>query len=255
MNRTRNLIVSLAVVAASTVGTLPVKADMLAGWDFSQYFGDGLLSVDGSTFTNTLDSNYSDLDPTFGAGAESSAFGTMTLPNLDDVLPTAAVPGSLSSNINAPTGVPFESFTVLINEGQMFANALAMTAVNATSVIFEANLTSNPLLLGSDWSVSFGGKTFSGTSSVGVEFSTDGVSYNSFGSVNLTSVDTPFNVGLGTNASDRGFVRLTFDPTEGQPVFDNFAISAALAEVPEPGTALLLGMGLLGLARAGRQRC
>ena len=31
------------------------RATMVAGWDFSQYFGAGFLSTDGATFQTTLD--------------------------------------------------------------------------------------------------------------------------------------------------------------------------------------------------------
>src|SRR5262245_37873092 len=51
---------------------------MVAGWDFTQYFGAGSLIVD-QTFTDvkTLRSNYSDFDTTFGAGGDSQPFGTL----------------------------------------------------------------------------------------------------------------------------------------------------------------------------------
>ena len=62
---------------ASAFLAAPAGASGIAGWDFSQYFGDGILSTDGTTFTNTLPANYSNLDPSFNAGAGSAAFGTM----------------------------------------------------------------------------------------------------------------------------------------------------------------------------------
>jgi hypothetical protein len=87
---------------------------------------------------------------------------------------------------------------------------------------------------------------------VTIEFSTDGSNYVGFGSVNLTNVDTAFNVSLGAAESDRAFVRLGFTGV-GQPLIDNVAIGASLS-VPEPATAALLLVGLAGLARAGRRR-
>ena len=65
------------MVAVAAFVSAPAQATMVAGWDFSQYLSDSQLSVDGATYTDTLSANYSNLDPTFGAGAESAAFGTM----------------------------------------------------------------------------------------------------------------------------------------------------------------------------------
>lgn len=261
----RSLVMTSALgVAASFLAAASAQATMVAGWDFSQYLGDGALTIDGASGANTLLANYSNLDPTGNAGAESAAFGEMYMngsSGSSNVDPFAATPafvptaGSLSSNINAPVvggGLnPFDSLTILTDEGQMFANLLSMTAQDVVSVVFKADLGSVPDI-GSDWSISFGAKTFSGSSAIGIEFSTDGSSYSSFGSVNLTAVDTPFNVALGAAASDLAFVRLSFDPAGGQPIIDNVAINATL--VPEPGTAMMLGLGLLGLAGLGRRR-
>jgi hypothetical protein len=49
-------------------------------------------------------------------------------------------------------------------------------------------------------------------------------------------------------------VRLTFNPAGiNQPLIDNVALNASLA-VPEPSTALLGSLGLVGLVIAGRKR-
>ncbi|RIL01358.1 MAG: hypothetical protein DCC71_18025 [Proteobacteria bacterium] len=254
------LLLTTAIAFALTIGA-SANAAMIAGWDFSQYFADGALSLDGETLTDTLPANYSDLDPTFGAGAESAAYGRMYLNGqfgsaatpldfTDPFVPSAAAGGSLLSNLNAPAGVPFDQLNVLTAEGQAFTNLQVMTALAATSVVFEAD----PAQLGSDWSFSFGAKTSAGSSSVGVEFSTDGASYASVGSASLTSVDTAFEFALGALASDKAYVRLTFEAPVGasQAFLDNVAFSATPV-VPEPGTALLLVAGLVGLAKAGRR--
>jgi hypothetical protein len=88
----------------------------------------------------------------------------------------------------------------------------------------------------------------------GHRFSTDGVSYASFGSVNLDVNDKPFSVNLGSDLSHEAFVRLIFDPANGQPILDNVAIGGTLSAIPEPGTALLLVSGLTGLRVFGRRR-
>jgi hypothetical protein len=128
-----------------------------------------------------------------------------------------------------------------------------MTALAPVSVVFAANLATTSQN-GSGWSVSFAGKTFSGTSSVGVEFSTDGVTYSSAGSANLTTNDTPFTLNLGALPSQTAFVRLNLSNANGQPIIDNLAINGTLTLIPEPGTMLLIGSGLVGLQIFGRRR-
>lgn len=265
--KTKALFSLLCAFAASAMLSVPATAAMIAGWDFSQYAGDGLLSIDGATATTTLDANYSNLDPTFGAGAESATFGTMyvngqfgstaidvTFNNTEEFLPT---PTSLVSNLNAPVTapgfVPFDSTTVLQFEGQIFAYEQAMTALLPVTVVFQAHLGAQPVN-GSDWTLSFGGKTFSGTSTVGVEFSTDGVNFAPAGFANLTTNDTPFSLNLGAASSHNAFVRLNLSNASGQPIIDNLAINGTLTAIPEPGTALLIVSGLAGLQIFGRRR-
>src|SRR4029077_13307140 len=134
--KTRFWLTSMAALAASVAFAGHAGAVMIAGWDFSQYYGDNTLSIDGATYTDTLNANYSNLDPTFGAGAASAQYGTMfingahgsTAVDIAGAAPAfAPLAPSLGSNINAPlTGipglVPFDSATVLIDEGQTFAN-------------------------------------------------------------------------------------------------------------------------------------
>jgi hypothetical protein len=256
---------SIAIAGSAQADNIRV----IAGWDFSQYWADGTLYTDGS-FVNrdTLDANYSDFDPTFGAGAESAAFGTLYFngahgsTNVDEnAFPPAFTPttGSLASNLGAPlNGIPvndvdFDTHNVLALEGQDYRNYLAMTATSALDIVFEADLTSEGLT-GWDWQISFGAQTFTGNETeVTIEFSTDGISYTSFGFVTVDANDTLFEATLGSDITDQAFVRLGFDPsslTGGQPVIDNVAI---VAIIPEPSTAFLLALGLVGLG-ACRQR-
>lgn len=270
----RNLLAIAAMIGAITFGG-SAQALMVAGWDFSQYLGAGLLSIDGAEFTDTLGANYSHLVPAAatnsgiaGVGPQAAAFGTMYLngqfgstnvqagSGAETLLPTASVGGSLASNLTAPIadGFPlqFDVFTTLQNEGQTFAESLAMIAPGAGSVVFGIDLTST--LPGLDWSVSFGARTFAGTESIGIEFSTNGVDFDFVGSVNLTTIDSPFVVGLGSELTNQAFVKFVFDAPEGpnQAIFDNVAVSATL--IPEPGTALLLLTGLAGIAAHSRRR-
>jgi len=241
--------------------TGPAHAALIAGWDFSQYVSSGELSIDGATYTNVLSANYSNLDLTNGAGAESASFGTLYFDgsfgstNVDPGSGTAALtpaPLSLASNINAPSPNPFDSFEILQAEGQFAANPLSLQIQSAVSFVFAAYTNTIPGL-GSDWSVSFGGQTGTGTTTVGVEFSTDGITYVPIGSSVLTTIDSTFNLALGAVASEAAFVRFNVTPTGGATRIDNLAINGNIV-VPEPGTVVLLGTALAVLAGLGRRR-
>jgi hypothetical protein len=144
--------VSALAMCTAVAGTS--QAATVAGWDFSQYFGPALLSVDGATFTNELSANYSNLDPS-GLGPESAAFGTMYINGQygsSFVVPDSASPQfiptdiNLSSNING-TGagfVPFNSLEDLAAENQPFANPNGMVNQDAVQVVFGANLLGVP---------------------------------------------------------------------------------------------------------------
>jgi hypothetical protein len=182
------------------------------------------------------------------------------------------VDGPVRSNKKEPWArrgkTSFDAFTVLRSEGQQYQNALAMRATNNVSAVFKGDAGSPQPQ--SKWSVSFGGKVETGggdnggqlacdptgssecSANVSVEYSTDGISYSSFGSVQLTSADTRYEVPLAANTSQTGYVRLGLAPGAGGalPIIDNVAL-------PEPGATVSLVSGflvLLGLHRR-RARC
>lgn len=259
---------ALASIASAAVslgaGGAAHAASLVAGWDFSQYVGE-VLSVDGATFADTLDANYSDLDPTFGAGAESAAFGTMyingqfgsfTTPK-DFTDPFAPVQPSLTSNADASSLImgSTAAFNVLTAEGQANTTDLGMATNAAVDVVFGADLTS-VLSSGANWLLSFGGQALSGTASVDVEVSTDGGgSYSLLSTETLTTLDSKFSVALGAAADglDQVFVRLGFNAGNTAKI-DNLALVADVTAVPEPGTALLMVAGAIGLGVFGRRR-
>ncbi len=272
MKTKSTVLASVLAIGLSALAGSAQAATMVAGWDFSQYFGSGFLTIDAANPASSLTANYSDLDPTFGAGAESAAFGTLyydgtngsTNVTIDFSGTEAIVPitGSLASNENAPSGgaLPFGSaaaFPILSNEGQAFTEVLMMRANSAVDVVFSADLSSLSGTSGSNWQIAFGGITEGGTSDVTIEVSTDGQNFNLVSTKTLTTVDSPFSQALGAalDGATNLFVRLGFNPTTGQlPIIDNVSIMADLVTVPEPGTALLGLAGLAGLAIFGRRR-
>jgi hypothetical protein len=257
---------AFASLAAAALLAAPAQALVVAGWDFSQYLGDSLLTLDGVNGATTLSANYSNLDPTFNAGAESANFGTMYIDgqfgstsvdpfNSPQIVPSAI--GSLASNLTAPVQAPgdneFDSHTILQFEGQLFANFQSMTAFVPSSMVFQADLGVVPQF-GENWQLSFGGQTFSGTSVLDIEYSLDGTVYTALPSIVLTVNDTPYVLDLFAGGSDTMFVKFTFTGANpaGQPLIDNVALEATI--VPEPGTLLLVGSGLAGLVGFGRRR-
>jgi hypothetical protein len=177
------------LIAAALVATA-AGADTVAGWDFSQYRGDG--DVTGAVDPDTLPANYSDLDTSFNAGADAATYGTLyfdgsngSTSSAGDFAPTAgtqnclrrptggslepegcAVPnvdGPVRSNRHEPWASPgknsFDSHTILKEEGQTYASLLGMTATDAVDAVFKADLGTD---YANFWRVSFGGKVVSG---------------------------------------------------------------------------------------------
>lgn len=245
--------------------TLPasVHAEVIAGWDFSQFENVGSLVIDGSGVpVDVLDSNYSALAPQPGVGPDA-AFGVLFFNGLlgsTDVDETAQAPifapasPSLVSNLDAPAGccLPFDSFVDLQNAGQPFANSLAMTATDAVTVVFDVDL-SGVAQEASEFGLSFAARTDGSEAQLSIDWVTETV--GSAGMATITAQDTAFDIPLGVGVSESVRVTLGFPaPGEGvgQIFLDNLAITATL---PEPGSAglaaALLCVAALGARRAG----
>lgn len=274
--KNRMLIIASMVTALAAAGT--AQADVIAGWDFSQYFTAGRLTTDGTTYKSTLNANYSELDPTFNAGGLASheagkmymdgTFGSTSVtpaPGSATVVPTprkvgdygnavSQIPheeGAVESNkdgIGSTAGTnTFNSFSILRAEGQTNTELLALLANATESVVFQADVAVGAGA-GEDWSVSFGGRALEGgAATVGVAFAPNCGGYGGVQNVNLTADDQAFSVVFpGANNAVTGCVRMDMSSSA---VVDNVAISAT--PLPEPGAALGLaaGLGLLGILR------
>jgi hypothetical protein len=191
-------------------------------------------------------------DGQFGSHNQPMALGPLT-----------ARTGNIPANQNAPTsgvllGDPANA-TILVSteasQGSFEDKRLQAEGGDILGVVFGADLSVNPLEIGSDWQVSFAGQTTSGTSNVTVEFSTDGTSYSLIDTVSLDTSVQQFVVELGGTDLAQAFVRLGLDgDATVLPGIDNVAVGATVSIIPEPSTALLGMLGLLGLGAYGRRR-
>ena len=260
-------IAALAVSSASLAGT--ASAELIAGWDFSQYAVDGSLDA-GSGNVDTLPANYSSLDSSYGAGGtapgDAADFGTLFMDGSlgsSDVDETAASPGpevvahanDTKANRLAPldmstTGAfpvnAFDAFNVLIGEGQAHQSRVGLTARSSVDLVFQAD---QGAVSNKTWELSFAGYALdpSGPVNVGVEVAPSCGAYSLVATVALTADEQAFAMPLVNVTDDDVCVRLSLDTSAGQPVIDNVA-------VPEPGFASMLVAGVVALLGLERRR-
>lgn len=244
------------IAGAALVAGPAHAATMVAGWDFSQYYGAGNLTTDPYTFdvAKTLSANYSKVegcDPLYGGDPgqcgtmhNDGLYGSTEVTTLGDEL--TPIEGSLVSNLFAAdstlTQVSLEPIS------------------SQLSIVFNATLGSRT---GNDWQLDFGGQTVKATNDMNIFFSLDGQAYSLLGTAAITRNDTPYHFAMNANGASQVFLRFDFsgnwDPlvsgdVTGIPKIDNVSISANVNAIPEPGTVVLLMSGLAGLAAVGRRR-
>lgn len=255
---------TIAAVVPLLFAASGAQATFIAGWDFGQYAGPGAPTTDGVNLASEVKATYSDFDPTFGAGAESTAFGSLWLDGTAGSSPGAGgllVPTSDAISLlqtlpqnNVPVGdVTFDSGVVQVNEGTTAFGVwqdVSMISQGTVDVVFQVD-SPGPT---SDWFIQLAGLSFAGGGTIDVAWSSDGAAYNPFTTLNLGTTEQAYLVDFGGTALDgqgTSFVRLSFN--DANLVIDNVGVSGTVS-VPEPSVAILLMAGLAGLARAGRAR-
>jgi hypothetical protein len=254
---------TIMLLAAAATITTAANADMLAGWDFSQYMGSGFNSLDGATFTETLASNYSDLDTTgvgIGVGLESGTFGMMYLDGSygstdmnpdgtsDEIMPAS---GSLTSNLSpgiAQFGTS-ESIKSLQEGAQNYNNNLSFTSQKSGfDLVFGLDVSS--VGFAEDISFSFAALD-TDSASVSLSFSTDGSNWSTAENFSVTTTDSLFTSSTYDVTSDTAYFMLSF--AEAGTQIDNVSISGSV--VPEPSSfAAIAGVFALGFVACRRRK-
>lgn len=277
MIQSKLIAIASMIAVAATAGT--ASGDLVAGWDFSQYRNPGFLTIDGTTFEDTLGANYSHLaaglviagQPQNGVGPLASQFGKLffdgtegstninEIPPNADVVPIGRVRGSRRGAIRSnliPLKIlgrnSFNAFRALKARGQRNGHNLSMAAIDGTNdLVFRAASGVDA----TDWELSFGARTIVGTATVSVDYD-PACSENwipaSPASVAVDGDDEKYEFDLGAASDWRQCVRVRMPTVSGRPVIDNVAIVATT--VPEPATAVLFVAGAMGLAALSRTR-
>lgn len=272
---------AIASLLGAVLLTASAGAEVIAGWDFSQFKVPGTLTGGASP----LPANYAFIDPN-GAGSTANGQGSATLSGLlptagegfnCERLPFASLDGCATPNVDGPVrsnrsepfsfGKPsFGAHSILRAEGQTYTTRYGMMAPSGDgTIVFAVNA---PFTGGgaNNWRISFGGRMMNGngdnggqigcdpgcTAAVQAEFSTDGISYGSAVNETLTLEDRRINLDLnaGPDTTTTAFVRLTLDGSAGRrPVIDNVAIVATpLPEAAAPAQ-LLAGVAFVLVLR------
>lgn len=239
-------------------------ADLVAGWDFSQFTFDGDddtdFQFDGTT---SLNANYSDLDlgldafatPGFGGGAAAYGQATWAAPSTFSGYDAINNLGGLYSGqglvgISTVVG-SFDLGPGSLNDGQLNDSAFGIfnLAGDASAITFALT----PGTTYDSWAIQLAGiTTDGGAGTVALTSSNDGVTFGGPSTTfNLTGSDALYTFDLfGLGVDDSVFVRMVFS---SNAVIDNLAVSGTA--VPEPSTfAVLLGVVALTYASIRRRK-
>jgi hypothetical protein len=283
-------LLAIASVLCAGLWTASAQAEVIAGWDFSQFRNPG--SLVGAPVP--LPANYSVVDPN-GAGAEAgnvgeaSVVGGSWLPTAGEGfncerLPNGGKAGCAPPNVDGPVrsnrsepfsqGDPdFDALSILRSEGQTWTNRFAMLAPGG-DVVLELEVSA-PFLGGGaeDWMLSLGGRMASGnagdggqigcspgcTADVEARFSGTTCAAAVFGPIVSDTLDLDddrvvLDLNAGPDATTVACVELTISGGAAQlPIFDNLAVEATPLPEPSVSLSLLAGVGcLLGLSRFRR---
>lgn len=245
-------------IAAGLSAATTANAALIAGWDFSQYVGDGINSIDGVVFTETLSANYSSLA---APGPSSAIYGTLfydgqfsstnvtTGAFTDEAWPTAT---AVTSNLSAG---PFDNFSTLTSNGQAATNALGFLNTAPVNIVFRADVSS-AVSDYATWVFSFGAITAGSPATLNLAYSVNGSSYTALSATGITATDTAYTVALPALTTDVLYIQVGFGAAGLNAVtIDNVAIGATVVAIPEPSSfAAIAGVALLGFAAYRRRR-
>lgn len=240
----------IALVATAAVSA--ASADMLAGWDFSQYAFDGFTSTDGTTLAGTLDANYTGGAADFGGAA---SLGTLYY--------DGATYGTSANSVFTPLGGlatatgnqgylgTAGSLATLGFQGQAFTNEKAL-ATATDGAIFAFEVTAGTVDFESFEYAAYNQTDASST--LTWEVSVNGGGFSGLDVDAITNSATAFSIDLTGITADTLVVRATLSGLDANNfALDNVVVNGTV--VPEPSTyAAIFGAIALAFAAVRRRK-
>ena len=139
------------------------------------------------------------------------------------------------------TGIQFvRAYTDQFGSDGIYASIMDRTSVTYTDFTFRPGL---PGAVAPLWTITQGGETYSfDMASISTTSTTSSLSLHGLGFLKASGI-TDYDITEGI-----------WDFSTQDGVFGKLSFSASSAPVPEPGTMVLLGFGMLGLAVYGKRR-